>query len=311
VIHKPFWLGPLVVGLFLTLAGCASLDQSVVHSINDILSKDGNNTVFTGDNDPKLVGDALPFTIKMYESLAASDPTHPGMARTVGMLEIMYANAYVAGPADYLGVEHFAEKQAAQKRALNLYLRGRDFVLKSIDLRYPGFLSAWRSPDGALESYLVKFQKSDVSSLYWVVAGQLSAFSLNPMDLELSFPVPKVLKLLTRAYALDPDYQKAALEELLVTVYASLPPTMGGDPELARVHFALAQQKTGGKSTSAFLAYATGIDLPQQNKAHFVELLNKVLAVPAESDPDTTLSTLLNQERARWYLSQVDDLFID
>ena len=139
----------------------------------------------------------------------------------------------------------------------------------------------------------------------------MAAFSTNPMDMNLSAPVPKVIKLLNRAYELFPDYQKATLDELFVSVYASLPAEMGGDPAKALVHYDLAQKKTAGQSSGAYLARATGIDLPKQNKAHFVEMLNKVLEIDAQADPDTTLPTLLNQEKARWYLGQLDDLFIE
>ena len=76
-----------------------------------------------------IVGDALPFTIKMYESLAASDPTHAGMARTVGMLEILYANAYIAGPADYLGVEHYGLKRFQRRLPLPTYNQGSSWPL--------------------------------------------------------------------------------------------------------------------------------------------------------------------------------------
>ena len=296
----------------LTLSGCVSFDKLALNIVGDSLSAEGSNTVFTGDNDTKLVGDSLPFAIKMYESLSSANPSHAGLARSVGMLYVMYANAFVAGPSDYYGVDRFDEKQAAQKRAINLYLRGRDFVAKSLELKHPGFKAAWASLDPKVwQNLLPKFTKADVSSLYWFSAGHMAAFSTNPMDMNLSAPVPKVIKLLNRAYELFPDYQKATLDELFVSVYASLPAEMGGDPAKALVHYDLAQKKTAGQSSGAYLARATGIDLPKQNKAHFVEMLNKVLEIDAQADPDTTLPTLLNQEKARWYLGQLDDLFIE
>jgi len=298
--------------VLLTLSGCVSFDKVALNIVGDTLSAEGSNTVFTGDNDPKLVGDALPFAIKMYESLSSANPTHVGMSRSVGMLYVMYANAFVAGPADYFGLDRFDEKQAAQKRAVNLYLRGRDFVLKALELKYPGFTSAWEGRDTAkYQAFLPRFKKADVSSLYWFSAGHMAAFSIEPMDLNLSTPVPKVMKLLVRAYELDPDFQKATLDELFVSVYSSLPAELGGDPAQALVHYDRALAKTDGKATGAFLARATSIDLPKQNKTHFVEMLKQVLNVDAEADPDATLVTLLNQERARWYLAQLDDLFIE
>ena len=305
------WKG-LVAALVFTSAGCASFDKTVLHSVDDMLSKDGSGTVFTGDNDPQLVGDALPFAIKMYESLYVSDPTHAGMAKTLGMMYIVYAHAYVAGPAETLGDDRFTEKQAAQKRALNLFLRGRDYALNAVDLRHPGFKTLWNTRNkAALANFLVPFQRDDVPYLYWLAAGQMSALSLQPMAVELSLPVPLVLVCVDRAYDLDPNFQKSALDELMVSVYGSLPGSLGGNPALAEAHYDLAQKKTGGRSTGACLAYALSLDLPRQNKTHFVEMLNTVLAVDPAANPGTTLATILDQDKARWYLAQVNDLFVE
>ena len=304
-------LGFSVASLSLLLAaGCVSLDKVALNVVGDALTADGSNTVFTGDNDPKLVGDALPFAIKMYESLASANPTHPALKRSVGMLYVMYANAFVAGPADFYPIERLDEKNAAKKRALNLYLRGKDFVLQGLDLRYPGFQQAWNSADAtAFPPFIKRLKKADVGYLYWLCAGQLAAFALQPMNLSLGTNVPKSMALLNAAYVLDPDYQKSTLDELLVSVNASVPRELGGIPENAQLYYDRALQKNPA-STGAWLAWATSIDIATQNREHFVELMNKVLTVDAAEDPNSTLPTLLNQERARWYLSQLDDLFI-
>jgi len=67
----PFHLGALFI-LGLLLSGC-SIKKMAMNMVGNALTGDGG-TVFLSDNDPELVGDALPFAIKMYESL--TEPAH-------------------------------------------------------------------------------------------------------------------------------------------------------------------------------------------------------------------------------------------
>ena len=67
-----------------------------------VVSGSSGNDVFTKDNDPDFVGDALPFAIKFYESLLASVPNHQGLRLRTGSLYVMYANAFLQTPADMM-----------------------------------------------------------------------------------------------------------------------------------------------------------------------------------------------------------------
>ena len=84
-----------------------SINNMAMDMVADALTGDGGTDVFTGDNDPKLVGDALPFAIKLYETLLASNPKHHGLLLTTGSMFIMYANAFVQGPAEMLPHDEF------------------------------------------------------------------------------------------------------------------------------------------------------------------------------------------------------------
>jgi predicted anti-sigma-YlaC factor YlaD len=279
----------MILFLFATLTSCASFGPLVLG----------------------LAGPVLPILISNKEAVAVGPPPNADRFIEAGQYNVTYANAFVAGPAEYFPVERLADKQAAQAKALALYVRGREEVVQGLELRYPGFASAWAEINSSnWAGFLAGFKKSDVAALYWCVAGQLSAYAIRPMDVEFSVRLPKTIDLLNRAYELDPDFQSSTLEELLVTVYTSLPVGMGGDLELAKLHYDLAQKKTGGQSTGAMLAWASGVALPAQNKDEFVALMNQVLKVRAEENPDSNLAILLNQKKARWLLAHLEDLFI-
>jgi predicted anti-sigma-YlaC factor YlaD len=112
-----------------------------------------------------------------------------------------------------------------------------------------------------------------------------------------------------RAYELNPDYDGATLDEVMLLFYASLPELLGGDKEQAMVHFSRAQEKTGGRSTGAYISYAQAICVPQQDYEAFRENLEKALAVDPDANPSARLVTIINQRKARWLLDNAHIYF--
>lgn len=62
----------LVLALVLALSGCALMKRKAVGMVADTLASSGD--VFTRDDDLELVGQAIPFGLKLYESLLDSSP---------------------------------------------------------------------------------------------------------------------------------------------------------------------------------------------------------------------------------------------
>ena len=269
--------------------------------VANALTGEGGSTVFTGDPDPELVGDALPFAIKMYEALLDSTPKHQGLMLTTGSLFVMYANAYVHGPAEMLPPEEWHERETGMLRAKLLYLRGSGILYNALDAKYKGF-AATAAAGGDLQPILRKCKKEDAGLLYWAVAGGLAAYSIDVLDYDLSARIPEWKAMILRAYELDPDYGVAALDEFFILFYASLPEIMGGDKALAEVHFQRALEKTGGNSAGAYVAYAQAICVPAQNYDSYRECLGKALAVDPDADPSTRLANIISQRKARWLI---------
>ncbi len=63
---------------FTALSSC-SINKLAMNAVADALTGEGSSDVFTGDPDPQLVGDSIPFAIKMYESLLSANPDHQGL----------------------------------------------------------------------------------------------------------------------------------------------------------------------------------------------------------------------------------------
>ena len=285
-----------------------SINKMASRAVADALTGEGSSDVFTGDSDPRLVGDALPFAIKMYESLLSENPKHQGLILTTGSLFIMYANAFVQGPAEMLPKSEWETREAALARSKQLYLRGYEILNDALDSRFRGFRQA-SVENGALEPILRKCKKEDVGFLYWTVAGGLSAYSLDIMDFNLSANIPNWKAMIKRAYELDPNYGVASLDEFFILFYASLPELLGGDKELADYHFNQALQKTSGNSASAYVSYAQSVCIPAQDYDTFKDCLDKALAIDPDANASTRLVNIVTQRKAHWLLDNAWTFF--
>ncbi|MDR0998608.1 MAG: TRAP transporter TatT component family protein [Treponema sp.] len=295
--------------LSFTLACSAcSINRMATRAVADALTGPGGSTVFTGDNDPQLVGDALPFAIKMYEALLGAAPDHEGLILTTGSLFVMYANAFVQGPVEFLPSPRYEERQAAQSRAKNLYIRGVTILRDGLERKYPGFGAATLE-EGTLAPYLAKMKKNDVPLLYWIAGGTLSAFSLDPFDFSVSLRVPDCLAYVDRAYELDPGFNSGALDDFYVLAYASLPAGYGVNPELVPLHFERALEKSGGTLAGPYVSYAQAAAIPAQDYEAFRSNLQKALAIDINADPSNRLVNIIAQRKARILLEKAGDYF--
>src|SRR5437762_12065894 len=102
-IRGSFARALLVASMAAPLSGCGLIKGIAVDMVADTLSKSGS---VTADNDPELIGEAFPFTIKLYESLLESTPKNEGLLLETCKLATEYAYGYLQGKADILGEAH-------------------------------------------------------------------------------------------------------------------------------------------------------------------------------------------------------------
>jgi predicted anti-sigma-YlaC factor YlaD len=300
----------LVFPGFLFLLFSCSINKMAINAVSDALGGSGSSEVFTCDSDPRLVGDAIPFAIKMYETLLSQNPDHQGLLLTTGSLFIMYANAFVQGEAEMLdSIDKYQERQESLDRAKKLYLRGTAILYSALDKKYPGFSGAVVR-EGTLEGYLEKFTKEDVPLVYWAVAGTLAAYSINVFDFELGSKIPELTAMIARAYELDPGFNRGAIDEFYILFYASLPDVLGGDMARAEVHFQRALEKTQGLSAGPYVSYAQAVCVPAQDYDAFKANLEKALSVDPDGDPANRLVNIISQRKARHLLDRAYEYFI-
>ena len=294
----------VAVVLLPLVGGCAMLKKKAVGMVADTLASSGD--VFTRDDDLELVGQAIPFGLKLYESLLDSAPKNKDLLIATCSNFTQYGVAYLETEALVLGeANHHDEVARLNARALKLYLRAKGYCMRAMEVRFPGIGERLlKDPAAALKPA----KKNDVPLLYWMAASWGSAIALGIDKPELVIDLPVVRALAERAIALDESWSKGALHEMFISL-DSQPEALGGSAERARTHFKRAVELQGGSSPGPYVSLALGVAVPAQDRAEFESLLKQALAVDPEKNPSTRLVTLVQQRRAQALLDHIDTMF--
>jgi predicted anti-sigma-YlaC factor YlaD len=285
-------------GLLFALVACFS-SCAVLGAASKI------QTVLTSEEDPELVAGALPTFIMASEALMEADPTNQDQTVTTASLYVMYANAFVQGPASALPDERFEERQVAYDRAGALYRRAFRILSGALDRRSKGIVEA--AVDGKAD--LSRLRKSDVSLLYWSAASILAGFGLNPMDFKSAHYLAAAPIFLARAAELDPGWNKGAIYSLYLSYYAGMPDYLGGDMAKAEAAYQKALSYSKGGSAGLYVTYASSICVPKEDREGFKATLEKALAIDPNADPAGRLETVIAQRNARRLLAEADTYF--
>jgi len=294
----------LLVAVAAVASGC-SVKKMAINKLGDSLASGG--TTFASDDDPDLVGDALPFSLKLMESLLAESPQHRGLLFATSSGFTQYAFVYVQVPAEEAEDQDLARADFLRMRARHLYVRARNYGLRGLEVKHPAFEAELRRDPKAV---VRKTGPKDVPLLYWTAVSWGAAISVSKDDPEMIADQPIVEALIDRALELNPDYDFGAIHNFLIS-YESVRKTASGDfVPRSRKHFERAVELTSGQSASPYVALATTVSVSTQNHEEFESLLKKALAVNPDARPEWRLTNIVMQRRARWLLSREDELFV-
>jgi predicted anti-sigma-YlaC factor YlaD len=294
-----------VLALGLGLASGCSFKKLAINQLGNALSSSG--ATFASDDDPELIKAAVPFSLKLIESLLAESPKHEGLLLAACSGFTQYSYAFVKQEADEKEDADLAGSDAARARAKRLFLRARGYGLRGLEVRHAGFEAVLKkSPKQAVAIAA----RRDVPLLFWTAAAWGAAISVAKDDPVLLSDQLIVEALLDRALALDERFDNGAIHSLLIS-YEMVRRSATGDPsERARKHFVRAIELSKGQLASPYVSLAEAVSVEKQDKAEFELLLKKALAIDPDAVPESRLVNHLAQNRARWLLDRIDDLFL-
>jgi predicted anti-sigma-YlaC factor YlaD len=295
--------------VFLIAALCTgcSIKKIAVNKLGNALASSG--TTFEGDDDPDLVGDALPFALKLMESLIAESPRHSGLLLATASGFTEYSYAFVGRRAEQAFTENIEESNLLRARARRLYLRARAYGMRGLDARYPGFSAALENASGPT---LARVRKRDVALLYWTAAAHGLAISSSKEDPEMIAQLSLVEAFIGRAMELDPGWNEGSLPEMLINIEAARTSVKPEEIQARiRRHYDEALRLSGGHRASLFVSYAENSCIPSQNRREFQAMLERALQIDPDAHAETRLANLMAQRRARWLLGRSDELFLE
>lgn len=289
-------------------AGCGTIRNAAVRTAGDMFAGEKALAVFTSDDDPELIRDALPFALKTLDVLLVQDPGNDELRLSTAVLYIQYAYAFLDSEADYLAEDQPERARALRDRAVTLYLRGRDYAMTVLDHAHPEF-SEMLLPDP--DKALAAMGAEDVPALYWVGASWAAAIGANPGNMSLVAELPIVEPVMRKVLALDPDFDSGSVHEFFISFEGGRGELMGGDSALAEKHFKEAVRLSRGQRASPYISLASTVAVSNQDAEMFIDLLTTALAIDASDRPAERLPNILSQRKAKWLLDHGPDLFLE
>lgn len=282
--------------------GACSIERLALDSLSGVLAS--GYRAFESDDDPELVGEALPFSLKLIDGLLLEQPEHPELLLAGASGYASYARVYVSLPADRLSRENIDAAREMRARARSLLLRAYGYGMRALELEHPGLERALMADPGAGAASL---GESDIEAMYWTAAALGLAISASRNEPALLARLPEVEALLERALAIDEAWDEGALHEFALNLGDI---TGMSAVELTR-HYERAVTQSAGRRASVHVSYAEAVALPRQDRAAFVTLLERALAIDVDAYPSERLANVITQRRARRLMADLDRLFLE
>jgi predicted anti-sigma-YlaC factor YlaD len=297
-------LNILMVLWLVATSGC-SIQRLAVNRVGDALAAGG--TTFAADDDPELIKAAVPFSLKLMESLLDENPRHAGLLFATSSGFTQYTYAYVQQEADELEEKDFAAALRLRKRAGRLYLRARNYGLRGLELTHPGITKTLQK-DARLAVQVLN--KEDVPQAYWCALSWFAAIAVSKDNPDLIADLPQAEALMDRALTLDERFEAGALHAFYISYEFSRQGVAGDPLPRARAHYERALALSGGQQASPFVSWAEAVCVQQQDLDGFKAQLGLALSIDVDAKPPWRLANLIMQRRARWLLSRTDELFL-
>lgn len=181
------------------LTSSCSLRTYAIDMVGDALAS--GDSVYETDDDIDLVVDALPFGLKLTESLLAQSPGHPGLLLTACRGFVLYPYAHVDYEAELMREHDLDRALALRARAGRLYLRGARHGYRALERLYPGIGARLLTDPGSATARVgTRHAARDLPLLYWSAAALGLAISASRNDATLLARLPEVEALLRHPF---------------------------------------------------------------------------------------------------------------
>ncbi len=213
----------------------------------------------------------------------------------------------IAGAQSYSSFASLFVEDQDQEYANLLYAKGRQYALRSFELR--GFGHPLQRPFDDFMRGLKRLKKKDVPVLFWTASCWANWIRLNLDSMEALSELPRVEAMMKRVLELDEGFYYGGAHLFMGVWYASRPKLAGGDLKKSQEHFLKALDLGKRKFLMAYVYYASHYARRMADKGLFVSTLQKVLETPAETSPDLILVNTVAKKQAKELLGHLEEYF--
>ena len=248
---------------------------------------------FMHQNDVDLVREGAPAFLLMLDALAEAHPDKPAVLIAAAEAQMAYAMGFV--------------DQSQKERSKTMFLKAKTYGLRALSQNRRFARALGGSHDDFVQA-LSSFRKKDAEALLstatawvmWIIASSDSPAALGDMT--------KVLEMMKRVEALDPDIRQGGVDLFFGIYYTVLPLGGGRDLEKARGHFERSMEIAGPDYLLNRVTFAEFYARYAFDQELFERTLNQVIAADPKI-PEFTLMNAVAKMRAQALLGQIDDLF--
>ena len=245
---------------------------------------------FIEEPDIVLAESALAGNAKLIEGVVATYPDERAFLDMAAMARANYAFGFVHDELEAVRVAYPGNDLMSRPlllRLLDNYAAGRRFAERALATNddWADVIAGRKLEEVTKEEIqkaLLTLEKEDAPSLFWLAfnwGGAMQA-QLDPAE---ATQLPKVELMANRVIELDDTVFFGIGPHLMAAVFFGFrAPALGGNPELARKHFALATEKGGVLLPSVLEAQY--VDAQTENQEHFEKTLLRVIEAKPRQD---------------------------
>jgi hypothetical protein len=278
----------IVLSVFSLLSGgCSFIIETQTSNAAEQLSR----TILNHD-DPATVSAAIPTLLIVMDSYARSDKSSGDAKLSAAKLYGAYAGAFVVDPVRRKTLTSTAFRYAREGSCKKNF---KWCGLNSIDQK-------------AFSDFVNTLEKREIDTVYAYAVAWLSYIEAHSDDWNAVADLPKPQKLFSFVVEQDESYDHAGAHLYLGALALTVPPALGGKPEVGRAHFERAIELTQGHNLVTSVEFARRYARLVFDEELHHELLLGVLA----SDPRHEGLTLMNvwaQQQAQILLDDESEYF--
>ena len=270
-----------------TLGGCAALISNATSGLADDLS-----SAILNQDDPETVRAGMPSYMLLLDSFVAGNPDDPKILSAASNLYASYGAV-------------FADDEA---RAMRLTRRAREYALQGLCSTYSEACD-WRSLGyDDFVTTLDGLGPEHAETVYAYGFATLAYLRAHASDWNSLAELPQAEALVKRYLEISGDAARSAAHMYLGIILTLRPPSLGGKPEEARIHFEKAIALSDGKDLSAKVEFAKGYAKLLYERELHDRLVSEVLDASPYAD-GMTLTNVLAQEEALRLRAAADEYF--